>query len=81
MNCGAFGVDLSFKQGLEPVSDGERRRWSMRVLSNELADWVRMWIFFVLYLIVYLFIFELDFWSRLNFFFFFHWIATKNWRI
>ena len=44
VNCGVFGVDLSFKQGLEPVSNGERRRWSMRVPSNKRADWVRMWI-------------------------------------
>ena len=41
VNC---GVDLSFKLGLEPVSNGERRRWSMRVPSNKRADWVRMWI-------------------------------------
>lgn len=42
MNCGVIGVDLRFSQGLVPVSDGERRRWSMRVPSDKLADWVRM---------------------------------------
>ncbi|RVW97376.1 hypothetical protein CK203_026344 [Vitis vinifera] len=41
VNCGVFGVDLSFKLGLEPVSNGERRRWSMRVPSNKRADWRR----------------------------------------